>query len=264
MNISGNMSLVITICLCMLVACGLYLFVNNKFKEQDHKMASMLSIVSTLAEEVKRKDPPVAPMNGQFERQCYDNICPINGDDNDDVKHIQLIEVSDGEEDEETYVSEEEDEEDMDMDDEEDEEEVIDLKDEGDMSSESSVVDVEDEDEYSISAEPLDINEVEIQPDEMEVAVETQPAEIKTVHIDLTSEIDNVTELIDNEEHNAEVEIESEPLENIVAQDTTMGGEPNYKSMSLGKLRHIVVEKKLVSDASKLKKNELLKLLKAE
>jgi hypothetical protein len=34
-----------------------------------------------------------------------------------------------------------------------------------------------------------------------------------------------------------------------------------YKKMSLNKLREIVVERKLTSDSSKMKKNELLKLL---
>jgi hypothetical protein len=38
----------------------------------------------------------------------------------------------------------------------------------------------------------------------------------------------------------------------------------DYKKMSLNKLRDLVCEKGLVKDASKLKKNELLKLLGAE
>ena len=38
----------------------------------------------------------------------------------------------------------------------------------------------------------------------------------------------------------------------------------DYKKLTLSKLRSIVVEKELVADSSKLKKNELLKLLGAE
>ena len=38
----------------------------------------------------------------------------------------------------------------------------------------------------------------------------------------------------------------------------------DYKKFTLSKLRSVVVEKELVSDSSKLKKNELLKLLGAE
>jgi hypothetical protein len=38
----------------------------------------------------------------------------------------------------------------------------------------------------------------------------------------------------------------------------------DYKKMSLNKLRNIVVKKGLVKDSSKLKKNELLKMLNAE
>ena len=38
----------------------------------------------------------------------------------------------------------------------------------------------------------------------------------------------------------------------------------DYKKMSLNKLRDIIVSKKLVTDPSKLKKNEMLKLLGSE
>ena len=38
----------------------------------------------------------------------------------------------------------------------------------------------------------------------------------------------------------------------------------DYKKLSLNKLRSIVTEKGLVTDASKLKKHELLKLLEVE
>ena len=38
----------------------------------------------------------------------------------------------------------------------------------------------------------------------------------------------------------------------------------DYKKMTLNKLRSVVIEKELVADSSKLKKNELLKLLGVE
>ena len=38
----------------------------------------------------------------------------------------------------------------------------------------------------------------------------------------------------------------------------------DYKKLSLNKLREAVIEKGLIADSSKLKKNELLKLLDAE
>ena len=39
---------------------------------------------------------------------------------------------------------------------------------------------------------------------------------------------------------------------------------PDYKKMSLTKLKEVIVEKGIVTDASKLKKNDILKLLGVE
>ena len=43
-----------------------------------------------------------------------------------------------------------------------------------------------------------------------------------------------------------------------------IGKKPDYKKMSLSKLKEVIVEKGIVADASKLKKNDILKLLGVE
>ena len=46
-----------------------------------------------------------------------------------------------------------------------------------------------------------------------------------------------------------------------INENVSSKGKEDYKKMSLNKLRDVVCAKGLVVDASKLKKNELLKLL---
>ena len=48
---------------------------------------------------------------------------------------------------------------------------------------------------------------------------------------------------------------------NITLEETKTEQSVDYKKMALPKLRSVVAEKGLSSDSSKLKKNELLKLL---
>ena len=51
---------------------------------------------------------------------------------------------------------------------------------------------------------------------------------------------------------------------NITLEETKTDQSVDYKKMALPKLRSVVSEKGLSSDSSKLKKNELLKLLGVE
>jgi archaellum biogenesis ATPase FlaH len=73
----------------------------------------------------------------------------------------------------------------------------------------------------------------------------------------------------ENDAHNQNLE-ELDNLDDLIKTDlvitsefvsTKTNDEIDYKKMSLNKLREIVVQKKLVNDASKLKKNDLLKVL---
>jgi hypothetical protein len=62
-------------------------------------------------------------------------------------------------------------------------------------------------------------------------------------------------------EDKEEFEIESEDVSDVNIKNIEV---LDYKKLSLNKLRSIVIEKGVVTDASKLKKHELLKLLEVE
>ena len=69
---------------------------------------------------------------------------------------------------------------------------------------------------------------------------------------------------MDNDQENDQendIEVESEDLTDLNVKNIEV---LDYKKLSLNKLRSIVTDKGIITDASKLKKNDLLKLLEVE
>jgi len=255
----------------VLAVALIVVYFESKMREQNHKIASMLSLVSTLAEDMNGLKMGV----NQFAIRGGNNS-NISIKDNLGISDTnKLIEVSDDEEtvsdeeetdhdedEEETELGEETDDEEVDEEDEqsEDEDEVKVIKlqvsneDVEDINSYEEADNLEfdgaeDLDEFNISDEIpeiaddyvdeiLDLKydekpEENIKPLEVEETKFTSTSDFKTISINLG---DDLAETID------------------------------YKKLQLPKLRSIAVEKGLASnsDASKLKKQDLLKLLGAE
>ena len=255
----------------VLVIALLVVYFESKMREQNHKIASMLSLVSTLAED----------MNGL---KMGVNHFAITGGNNPNISIKEnlgvfgannLIEVSDDEEtdDEEEVDDQEETDDDQETDDEEEvDQEEIELDDEDEDEHEVKVIklqvsneDVEDIDSYE-EADNLefdqneDLDEFNISDDIPEIAddyveeildlkydekpEENKPKHLEETSIPYTNELKTITiDLGDNDDEKID-----------------------YKKLQLPKLRSIAIEKGLTtnSEASKLKKPELLKLLGAE
>ena len=210
-------SFLITIGITVLALCLMFLYFSQKFAEQDHKISSMVDLVTTMAQEIHM----LKIQCQQPEAQYPSDLATNGGSTLVTKRENQLIEVSDDEEEEE-YES--------------------DSDSESDNESENeSKSDNEEVDDESINddTEPLTLEE-EINLDDIQ-ELNTNEEEVKNVSITL----DTLDEI-------KEIEGEEQDVHHI---DT------DYKKMSVDKLRHIVVEKGLVVDASKLKKKELLKLL---
>jgi flagellar biosynthesis GTPase FlhF len=216
----------------VLAIAVLVVYFESKMREQNHKIASMFSIVSTLAEDNNQLKFAVGHMVGQGGGGpvLEENIRPFFMQENN-----QLIEVSDDEEESDEEEEEEDEEEDesevddsdSDSDDEDEEEnsnvkvlKISSEKEEDNMELDE-LDELEDDDESS-----LELGE---QPLLEEATLETI-GDKKVLHIDL-EEVNESEEAVD------------------------------YKKLTLQKLKSVVVEKGLVADASKLKKPELLKLL---
>ena len=235
----------------VLVVALLVVYFESKIRDQNHKIASMLSLVSTLAEDMNGvkmglNQLAVTRMGGSFpqnfEQPLENSRIPYKQESN-------LIEVSDDEDDED---EDEDDDDDIDID-----EDDIDEDDDDESDNESTQevkvlkIDMNSQNQYedSLSENNLELDDLD---DEL--------SEVQS----LSSKSSKLSDKLEETVYEKTIQ---EPL-SISADFKTISinleESVDYKKLSLPKLRSIVSDKGLASDASKLKKNELLKLLGAE
>jgi hypothetical protein len=264
----------------------IFAYVSYRLGEQDHKIHSMFSLVSTMAQEQ------------QFFRSKLSTVMHSNNINNESTNlqyasqiigsgnNSELIHVSDDEDDDDD--DEDEDDEDEDEDEDEDDED----EDEDDEDDDDE--DDEDDDDHDENLKlDLDVNSIIQDYDNLHFDNAT---DIKTIHLeqfihlneDITIGNDfenndaiNVNEHINENETITNIDIDNQTvndttildgdtsfLKKIVISETVeessndeLFNKLDYKKLSLNKLRDIVIEKGLTTDASKMKKQELLKLL---
>ena len=223
----------------VLVCALLFVYFENKAREQNHKISSMLSLVSSLTEEIhsirrQMQGGGVIKQNTVH----YENVDDdVNDDDDDDLGSVS--------------------------DDDDDEEE---LDDSCVSDDEDDVDDEDDDDENDI----MNTNVIEI-GDNVKILTLLQPIELVSDEEDDNTEFDaddvlDVEELDSSdddkeEQKSANDDVKIFDLKSIHLEESAT---IDYKKLSVGKLKTIVAEKGLASDTSKLKKQELLKLLNAE
>jgi hypothetical protein len=253
-------SFLFSIAVIIIAVGGLFAYFNYRLSEHNHKMQAMMGLVSTMAEEMQ-----------YFRSKIHNN--PVLNDTNTSNSHIvpnflggaikedELIEVSDSEIDEEDVEEDDEDDEDVDVDEDDvsldlEEDDNLDEDLEEDDDSEASDLNVEDLEDDDNSVKIITIN-IDLggdndTPIESENIGETETAD----SIDL-----NLSNLEDAEDLDLDLSLKSISIDTTVS---TNKEKEDYKKMSLNKLRELVSEKGLVKDSSKLKKNDLLKMLGAE
>ena len=223
-----------------------YFYMNMRMAVQDHKLNSMLGLITTMATELQYFRSKLGSNSSSLPNQTNDESFN-NNNNNNNIKNIELIEVSD--DDDEDYETEDDDE---DQDDEDDQDDTNLLP------------------NINILEQPLAEEEIE----------DLDTNKIKTIHletpIELTNESTNLELMLDSELV-TNIELESvdqmEPIEdkddNISLKNIVMDSvgeleethKTDYRKMSLNQLKKIVVSDGLVSDASKLKKGDLIKLI---
>ena len=237
-------SFLFNIAIFILIGCILA-YVNYKMTEQDHKLNSMIGLISTMAEEMhffrsKLHNNNNNTMNNLPATDKFQFASQMLGGS-------ELIEVSDNEyeddEDEEEGDDDEEDEED------DDDEEGDDDDEEGDDDDEMIELSLEN---LSEELENSDIVDLECINNDFE-----QNKSIKTIHLEQTFDLEetNLMTLNDNE-----IKEDNSFLKNVNMSDLDEDSKTDYKKMSVNKLREIAVNKGF-TDASKLKKNDILKML---
>jgi len=251
----------------MILLLGLAsMFFMQKISEQNHKIGSMLGLVSTMAEELNFVRSRVQILSaGAFSQNggstaqvsssqpASDSLIPVSDDDDEDNE----------EDDDEDDISGA-DEEDDDEDDEDDEDE-----DDDDISGADDVEEEKQNIKTINMGETLDINfQCEALVEEEEEAASSNSEledDLESVNdenfISGSDDLDNNETLtLTNTDFIKAIDISN--LED--SQKESESDSYDYKKMSLNKLRSVVVEKGLVSESSKLKKNDLLKLLSSE
>ena len=277
-----NPSFFMCLGILVLLTALIVVYFESKMREQNHKIASMLSLVSSLAEEQNHLRMEVFNMvtNGQtnssnnFPVHSFNTSDFINKTDNN-----ELINVSDddsnADDDDSDNDSESDDDSDNDSDSDDDsdleENEVIELG-ENDIKvlkininnkanddDEDNEFNIEQIDELEELGENLDDDDDESSVNEIDDESSSSDDDLKEENI----VSDNLEETKEDETHKIDLngidfkQISISGLEKDVNDTESM----DYKKLSLNKLKSVVVEKGLIKDSSKLKKNELLNLL---
>lgn len=248
----------------VLVVALLVVYFESKFREQNHKISSMLSLVSSLAEEVNgskmfihqltMSNQPHSQQVFQQQQQEQPNL------EKRVVQNDNLILVSD---DEDSDDEEEEDSSDSD----------ISEADDSDAASEVSIDENEEDDDSDNSVIELGNNSNDVKVLKLNINDNKDDSESgDELSVEDLDEMDDLEDLDDSS--TSSVSIKEEKNDNIKSMDLksinitleeTKSEQPlDYKKMTLPKLRSVVAENGLSSDSSKLKKNELLKLLGVE
>jgi hypothetical protein len=265
-------SFLFSIAIIIILIGGIFAYVSYRMGEQDHKLNSMIGLVSTMAEESQFFRSKLNMLQQKLSTQDLPVV--------DQVQYAsQMSGFGGGREGQEELinVSDEEDDSDDDSEDLEDDDESEDLEDE----------DLEDEDEDEEDDSEEERGEY-IKRLNLTLAIDESPVKIAYEEIDEDNNsfketnnltFDDVQDLADFEATLEETDIQLlaedtkeddnflknvsiTGLDNGILSLEEIGANKNdYKKMSLNKLREVVVSKGVTLDASKLKKNEILKLL---
>ena len=269
-------SFLFSIAIIIILIGGVFAYVSYRMGEQDHKLNSMIGLVSTMAEESQFFRSKLNMLQQKLSTQdlpVVDQVqyaSQLSGFGGGSGGQEELINVSDEEDDSDEDDSDDEsddDSEDLDDEDEDLEDEDDDLEDDEDSEEERgeyikklNLTLANDESPVKISYEEID--------EDINSFKETNNLVFDDVQdladFESTLEETDIQLLAEDtkEDDNFLKNVSITGLDNGILSLEEIGANKNdYKKMSLNKLREVVVSKGVTSDASKLKKNEILKLL---
>lgn len=290
---------IIAILLLVIGLCFLFVYIEYVKRDQNHKIASMLSLVSSITEEVQSirnfmsvitsgQVSHISVSNGGVpqsqELNNYEeenNVQRRNAYHDTQSEKDELIEVSDDEDEDEDEENDEDEEEENDNindseTDDDNEEDCDNNEDESDEENEeyndSEIEELEDEDvenkdEPNDDYEPTEESVFKLNNDSNEL--ESLVVEDEVV-ADVVSVVDVSEEVEEKEVEPAVITQDQKDLFKTISitsledDGIRIVESQDFKKMSLPKLKQVVVEKKLVADSSKLKKHDILKLLGVE
>jgi hypothetical protein len=244
-------SFLFSVAIIIILIGGIFAYVSYRMSEQDHKISSMVGLISTMADELQFFRSKLSQSQSQSQNAGQTllpeeiHTIPLLDPNNLITRATSLIPVSDDEDEDD-----DDDDDDENLESEEDEEETETGSEESEGEIElDEVVDLE---ENSSQIQTNNINDIDENIDEIK--------NIKSIHLEEPIELNMFNH--DEQQHEHSVDILASDLKTISITDLDdTNKKTDYKKMAINKLREIVIEKGIVSDASKLKKNDLLKLL---
>lgn len=265
-----NPTFLIFLGILVLVVALLVVYFESKVRDQNHKIASMLSLVSTLAEDMNSVKFGLnhlsigggSNLNQPFENHlAQNNISSIKVDKTSNKVDSNLITVSDDESDGDSECDSDGDSECDSVCDSE-----CDSVCDGDSVSESET---EDNDNVNNEIKVFKISELDDdgddELDELDDLDDLDELDSQSSSISKTQEIKSFKFDISIPEEVHEESIQTSDLKSIsVNLEEKFNETIDYKKLPLPKLRSVVSEKGLATDTSKMKKQELLKLLGSE
>ena len=263
--------LAVGIILCSII----FIYVNYKISQQDHKISSMLGLISTMAQELEFFRNKINNKNAIVDNTSGNNGKYLSNNPGFLLhKDYELINVSDDDEDDsddddnsvddESELSSDEDE---DADEEDGDNKnmqsnnikVLNLN--GDLSQ--NIIDISDNigylsnntddkgESFSYESDIADSSELE------DISV-NNTSSIKTIHLEDPIDI-KTTILLDTDIHFLK-SINANDLE--YTENTQQKEEHfDYKKLSIQELRNIANKKGIATDVSKMKKNDIIKLI---
>lgn len=270
-----TVSFLVSLGITLLLVGLLGMFFVQRLQEQNHKMASMLGLVSTMAEELnfirgRLQMMSYVPQTGGVPIQQQQQSADVDN----------LIPVSDGDEDSDS-------EDDIDEDDED--------EDEDEDSEESSVLEFDASINNIIELTPNDNAQTVkiINFGDLVAASNTEIANEDLEDLDEVQELDDMDDLDEESENESENDAENnEEEDNVVnlaavqeelvekvtqenlsfiksinisnLEENSESGSVDYKKMSMTKLKSIALAKGLIQENSKATKNAILKMLSSE
>jgi hypothetical protein len=249
-------SFLFSIAIIVILIGGIFAYVSYRMTEQDHKFNSMIGLISSMAEETQFFRSKISMLQQQISSQNLPVVDKIQyASQMMGGNKEELIDVSDDEDEDEDDEDEDEDDEDEDEDDDHDEDDE-----DNDHDEECEECEDEDDDDHqddnitilnlSLINEKTDNN---LDIENMSIT-DFEPydcqQDIKTVHLEQEIHLNDDINFLKNES-----------LIDLDDNDDVNESKTDYKKLQINKLREIVVSKGIISDASKLKKHEILKLL---
>jgi len=251
-----NPSFFIFLGILVLVAALLVVYFESKMREQNHKMTSMLALITCVTDEMN-------VIKIHLNNQSNIGGAPINPAslETNDVHIVKtnLIHVSD---DSDSESDNNDSETDSEGDSESNSEDIEDIEDVEDIEDIREIIEIGGE-HSDIKVLKLNISNINnIDENNLDENIDDLCADDNDVSDDAISISSSDDEV--EEKNNDEIDISNLNLKSInisdLAESKTLDN-IDYKKLSINKLRSIVIEKELIQDASKLKKGELLKLL---